>query len=251
MMLKKILFACSAFAFATAPALADSGWTYSTEYGHHGPHEWAGLKTDNVMCAGKNQTPIEINATGTIRANLAPISFKYPVGGNELWNNGHTLQVNFPQGSTIEIDGTSFKLLQFHFHTPSENKVNGKLYAMEMHLVHADAAGNLAVVGVMFDEGGTNPALDRLLPLLPIAKDQKKPIAPAFDANSLLPPADKRSYYRFSGSLTTPPCSEGVRWFVMKQALPISQTTLQAIKNSMLNPNNRPLQQINGRPVLE
>ncbi len=186
-----------------------------------------------------------------IPAKLVPIPFSYGTGGNELWNNGHTLQVNFPKGSFIDVDGTVFGLAQFHFHAPSENKINGVSYAMELHLVHADAAGNLAVVAVMFNEGEKNAALQRLVDLMLVAQDQKKPISPAFDASTLLPPLDNRRYYRFSGSLTTPPCSEGVRWLVMKQPLTLSSDQLAEFRKNMHSPNNRPLQEVLGRPVLQ
>ena len=119
-------------------------WTYS---GEHGAENWVKLSPDNYACSGKNQSPI--NLSGFLDADLTPIQFDYKKGGSEILNNGHTVQVNYEKGSSIEVDGKSFALLQFHFHAPSENHINGKSYPMEVHFVHADNNGNLAVVAVM------------------------------------------------------------------------------------------------------
>ena len=121
-------------------------WGYS---GHEGPAHWGDLSAEYSICgSGKNQSPI--NLTGMIEADLPAINFNYKNSSLEVVNNGHTIQANYAGGSTIRIDGKTFKLIQFHFHTPSENNIEGKSFPMEAHLVHADNDGNLAVVSVMF-----------------------------------------------------------------------------------------------------
>ena len=129
-------------------------WGYS---GDVGPDRWVKLKPEFSACAGKNQSPIDVS--GLIEAQLPPVKFDYKQGGSEVVNNGHAIQVNYDAGSGIEVDGTRFDLKQFHFHSPSENRINGKSFPLEAHLVHADKDGNLAVVSVMFDEGKENSAV--------------------------------------------------------------------------------------------
>jgi carbonic anhydrase len=132
----------------TAVAAETALWSYS---GEKGPENWAQLAPDFSACNGKNQSPI--NLTAFIKADLKPIKFSYKAAGNVILNNGHAVQVNYGAGSSISVDGIQFVLQQFHFHAPSENRINGKSYAMEAHLVHADKSGSLAVVALMFEEG--------------------------------------------------------------------------------------------------
>ena len=154
-MKKSILLACAMFASSNAFSAGHGAhWGYS---GEEAPENWAKLSADNFACSGKNQSPI--NLTGFIESELAPLAFNYSAGGHEIVNNGHTVQVNYQEGSSIKIDGTQFNLLQFHFHAPSENNINGHSYPLEAHLVHADKDGNLAVVAVMFKEGAENKGL--------------------------------------------------------------------------------------------
>jgi len=159
------------------------------------------------------------------------------------------VQVNAAPGSAIEVDGATFELRQFHFHAPSENLIDGKSFPLEAHLVHADKDGNLAVVAVMFDQGDANKALAAAWPQMPLHGGEKAalnlPVAPL----ELLP-AD-RDYYRFNGSLTTPPCTEGVRWLVMKHAVSASAEQIAQFKHVMHHPNSRPVQAVNARPVLK
>jgi len=130
-------------------------WAYK---GDIGPAGWAKLKPEFGACgAGKNQSPI--NVAGTIDAQLPPVAFNYKAGGTEVVNNGHSVQVNYEAGNGISMDATQFELKQFHFHSPSENQINGKSFPLEAHLVHADKEGNLAVVSVVFDLGPANPAV--------------------------------------------------------------------------------------------
>jgi carbonic anhydrase len=219
-------------------------WTYS---GEEGPENWAKLTPEFGACTGKNQSPI--NLTDFIEADLKPIKISYQAGGNEILNNGHTVQVNYAAGSSILVDGIQFHLKQFHFHAPSENHINGKSYAMEAHLVHADSDGNLAVVALMFTEGADNKALAQLWPLIPENAGGKNALPSSFAVEQLLP--SNHDYYRFNGSLTTPPCTEGVRWLVMKEPVSASQKQVEAFSHVMHHPNNRPVQPVNARPVLQ
>lgn len=219
-------------------------WEYA---GAAGPAHWAELSADFNACAGKNQSPIDLR--GFVEADLAPIAFRYEGGGAEIVNNGHTVQVNAAPGSAIDVDGIAFELRQFHFHAPSENRIEGKSFPLEAHLVHADKDGNLAVVAVMFDQGDANQVLQATWPQMPQHGGEKAslntPVAPL----DMLP-AD-RDYYRFNGSLTTPPCSEGVRWLVMKHAVTASSDQIAQFTHVLHHPNNRPVQAVNARPVLQ
>jgi carbonic anhydrase len=221
-----------------------TAWGYS---GKTGPEYWGELDPKFAMCSqGKNQSPVDI--TGTVKAELKPLAIAYGSTATEVLNNGHTVKVNFAPGSTLKIDGKSFTLLQYHFHTPSENAVDGKLYPMEAHLVHADKAGNLAVVSVLFKKGAANADLAKILKKMPKKKGEKYALNDAnLGAETLLPKV--RSYYRFIGSLTTPPCSEGVRWFVMSEPVELSTEQLKAFE-AVMGKNNRPVQPINARLIL-
>lgn len=145
-------------------------------------------------------------------------------------------------------DGKTFQLIQFHFHMPSENQIKGLSYPLEGHLVHSDEHGNLAVLAVMFREGERNATLASLWDTPP-AEGQKQAVSPHLNIRDMLP-ADL-DYYRFNGSLTTPPCSEGVRWLVLKQPIVASHTQIEALTKSVGHANNRPLQPLNARAILQ
>ncbi len=219
-------------------------WSYS---GEAGPDKWAKLTPEYATCAGKNQSPV--NLSGFTKADLKPIKFSYKTDNDEILNNGHTIQVNLPAGSSIAVDGTQFDLKQFHFHAPSENLIDGKSYPLEAHLVHADKDGNLAVVAVMFKEGKANKALAKAWAQLPEKEGEKLNLTASLSATELLPVT--RAYYSFSGSLTTPPCSEGVRWLVIKQPMTASQSQIEAFAHAVHHENNRPVQAINARAILK
>ena len=199
------------------------------------------------MCAtGKNQSPI--NLTGFIKADLAPLHFDYQCCGFEIVNNGHSVQVNALPGSTLTIEGHTFELKQYHFHVPSENLINGQAYPMESHLVHADEEGNLAVVAVMYVAGFENETLAQAWASMPDHVGDRIPLTPSIPVEDLLP--KNHAYYRFNGSLTTLPCTEGVWWFVMKEAVTVSQAQIDQFSRVMGCPNKRPVQSVNARVVL-
>lgn len=222
-------------------------WSYS---GADGPENWGKLSAEYSTCdTGKNQSPI--NLTKFVEGDLQPIEFNYQPAGNEILNNGHTVQINYAPGSTIAVDGHEFELKQLHFHEPSEHQIDGKTFPMEAHLVHADEEGNLAVVAVMFMEGRTNQALQPAWAEMPEEAGEQYALASSVSAAGILP--INRDYYRFNGSLTTPPCTEGVQWLVMKTPVSVSQQQLQAFDDAMHHhhSNNRPIQPINARTVIQ
>lgn len=241
--MRKSLLACSLLlcpvVFAAAPH-----WEYN---GEAGPVHWAKLTPEFGQCAGSNQSPVDLN--GLVEAKLAPLVLHYQAGGNTVVNNGHTVQVGYAPGSTLQLDGTRFELKQFHFHAPSENLIEGKSYPLEGHLVHVSDKEEIAVVAVMFEAGKANPALAAAWSALPAKVGETQALKAPLSAEQLLP--ESRDYYRFSGSLTTPPCSEGVRWLVMKQPVEVSQAQIDAFKAVMHHSNNRPVQPLNGRVVLQ
>ena len=242
--MKKLIGMLSLVAASSVVFAADVSWSYE---GETGPNAWVKLAPEFGACSGKNQSPI--NLTNFIKATLTPLKFNYHPGGFDVLNNGHTIQVNYAAGSTIIVDGVIFELKQFHFHAPSENQINGKSFPLEGHFVHADKDGNLTVVALMFETGATNKPLDQLAAVMPATVGTPTTLATPFSAEQLLP--SKRDYYRFNGSLTTPPCSEGVRWIVLKHPVSISKEQIDAIQKVMYHPNNRPLQAVNARMVLE
>jgi carbonic anhydrase len=220
-------------------------WSYG---GADGPTHWGELDKGFATCqVGRRQSPIDIRAPKS--ADLPPIQIAYRSAPLHIVNNGHTIQVDYEPGSSITVGDRRYELKQFHFHHPSEEKINGKGYAMVAHLVHAAADGSLAVIAVLLDARGTaNPFLSRPWQYLPAKEGPEKthddvPI----DVTGLLP--TDRGYYSFTGSLTTPPCTENVTWFVLKTPVAISQGQADAF--GRIYPRNaRPTQPLNGRDVL-
>jgi len=230
---------------APSAVAEEAHWGYGKE---HGPSQWSELKPEFETCGtGKRQSPIDIAAAE--KADLPAINFKYQASPLHIINNGHTIQVNLSSGSTITIADHSYALAQFHFHTPSEEAIHGKHRALVAHFVHKDADGKLAVVAVLFDVGKSNAVLAPVLANMPREEGPERAVeGTSLDPSKLLPP--KRGYYEFEGSLTTPPCSEGVRWLVLKQPVTLSQQQLDALRK--LYPSNaRPTQPLNGRTVRE
>ena len=219
-------------------------WGYS---GDVAPEHWGSLDNKFHMCSeGKEQSPIDVVATKDVE--LAPLSINYPQGSKSIINNGHTVQVNIKGGDTLTINGEAYELKQFHFHTPSENHVNGKSFPLEAHFVHATKDGKLAVIAVMFKEGTENPTLNKIIKSFPLEKNKEAKLE--FDKDYLdvvMPP--KRDYYHFMGSLTTPPCSEQVNWFVLKQPQTASKEQIAAMHKEIGMNNNRPVQATNGRVI--
>ncbi len=220
-------------------------WGYT---GNIGPEHWGDLDFRYIRCAtGQNQSPI--NLTGMVESKLAPIKIDYKTKPFEIVNNGHTIQVNIAPGSTLVFDGKIFELKQFHFHSPSENQIEGKSFPLEAHFVHADKNGNLAVVALMFELGKKNDVLEQFWSNMPEQANSVHKLKEAPIPAKLLPKS--KDYYYFNGSLTTPPCSEGVRWIVLKAPVTVSKEQVEKFSHLMHHPNNRPVQPLNARKVLK
>jgi carbonic anhydrase len=236
-----------AFILTLGASASESGEVHWGYKGAGSPEHWGDLKPEFHTCKdGVNQSPIDLK--DFVDANLPALTFDYKSASTEILNNGHSVQVNIASGSTVEIDGIKFELKQFHFHTPSENNINGKSFPLEAHFVHASKDGKLAVVALMFEEGDENKMLAQLWAKMPQKAGEKTKLEIA-DVTTLLP--KERDYYRFNGSLTTPPCTEGVRWIVMKKATTLSKAQIEQFAKVMVHPNNRPIQGTNARIIVE
>lgn len=240
---------CGALALAAVPVLPHAAdpphWEYS---GERGPSQWGQMRRDYATCdLGRRQSPIDIVQTD--KQKLPEIQFQYRPAPLRIANDGHTLRVRFANESRIVIGHESYALQQFHFHVPSGDRVQGREYDMAAHLVHKSKAGRLAVVVVLFRQGEENATLASLWSRMPerAGGDRRFPDV-TIDATRLLPAT--RGYYAYDGSLTAPPCTEGVYWMVLKQPLELSAG--QLARFSSIFPNNaRPVQALNGRVVKE
>lgn len=227
---------------AKAEAGHAAHWAYG---GETGPAAWGGLKPEFQLCStGKRQSPIDIR--GGIAVDLEPIQFDYRGTGFNVVDNGHTVQVNMGAGNSLQVGGRRYELVQFHFHRPAEERINGRQYDMSLHLVHKDPEGRLAVVGLLLERGAPQPVVQSVWNNLPLEQGLEQASAHVLDLNHLLP-AD-RGYYTYMGSLTTPPCSEGVLWMVMRQPVTVSQSQIDIF--ARLYPMNaRPVQNAAGRLI--
>ncbi len=222
-------------------------WSYS---GKSGPAYWGNLSSDYAMCRlGRNQSPVDIPVYDVYDVDLPPIVFSYHAKSTHV-SNGHSIKVTVDPGNFIVVDGEKFKLRQFHFHSPSETRIAGRSFPLEAHFVHVSDSGEIAVIAVLFEKGASNRLLEKIFHRAPAVANIETPLVLSpKEIKSLIP--SKNGYFRFNGSLTTPPCSEGVRWLVMKQPLTLSKKTLERFKELIPHPNNRPVQPLNARVVLE
>ena len=235
---------------ATPPSASSGGsqhagphWSYE---GEHGAEHWADLSPDFATCrTGVQQSPVDITAPRAANGR-APLEVAYRATPARIVNNGHTIQVDLDEGNTLRLEGREYRLVQFHFHSPSEHRVSGQSAALEMHLVHRDAEGHLAVVGIMLREGAENAFLAPLWASLPHSVGAPAP-AGSVDASAALPA--HRGYYHYAGSLTTPPCTEGVQWFVLHDAMEVSHAQVEAFTAAVGNANARPAQPLGERTV--
>jgi carbonic anhydrase len=235
-------FACVASAQTTSTT---TKWDY---IGKYGPLNWGKLDPEWKVCsAGKEQSPIDIRGAKLNKA-LQPIEFHYLAGPVEMMNNGHTIQVNVAPGSYIVYEGVRYDLVQFHFHHPSDEVVKGKLSDMVVHLVHKSSDGKLAVVAVRLIENrdAPNALLSTLWPSMPKAVGLTAKISDTVNPGGFLP-AD-RGYWTYTGSLTAPPCTEGVKWLIFQQQMPVSREQIRAF-SAVYPMNSRPLQDLHGRKI--
>ncbi|ANK79564.1 MAG: hypothetical protein TEF_01210 [Rhizobiales bacterium NRL2] len=230
---------------AAAAWAADTHWSYA---GADGPAQWAALSESFAACGGGvQQSPVDIVEPDSVEAELEEIELAWNAGAAwTVLNNGHTIQVQAPDAGHAVIDGERFDLLQFHFHSPSEHAIDGERWPMEVHFVHAAEDGRLAVIGVMMSGGGANGLFERVMDAAPAAKGEAA--LGAADARALMPGDD--DFFRYQGSLTTPPCSEIVLWSVMEGSVAVSDGAIAKFRDIHAM-NARPLQPLNRRYVLQ
>ena len=215
-------------------------WSYA---GPGAPENWASLSPDFAACAnGKQQSPI--NITGYQLGGPGPISFSYGSADATLRNDGRQVHADCAPGNTAMLGGREFQLISTHFHSPSEHLVNGDSFAAELHLVHADSNGRLAVVGVLFTLGAPSPVTQSILDAAPSVGASANTSIPLTDS---LPP--ELSYYRYDGSKTTPPCDEPVDWHILRQPMTISKEQVDGLLALSGGRNNRPVQTVGNRVI--
>jgi carbonic anhydrase len=219
-------------------------WSYE---GESGPHAWAKLSPEYAKCgAGERQSPIDIREG--MKLELEPIAFEYRPSSFKVIDNGHTIQANIGGYNSMRVMGRRFRLVQMHFHRPSEEAIDGRQSEMVAHLVHKDSENRLAVVAVLIDAGGRQPALQSVLNNIPLERGEEIPAAGTLDVTQMLP--ESKRYFTHMGSLTTPPCTEDVLWIVMKQPVKAAADQLELF--ARLYPMNaRPIQATAGRIIKE
>ena len=230
-------------------------WGYE---GGEGPERWAELSEEFALCgSGTRQSPIDLAgaapmAAGTGAGWLIDVSIGQVADMGrghvvDVLDNGHTIQATYDEGSTVTAGGVEYHLLQFHFHAPSEHTIDGRHFPMDVHLVHQSDAGDLLVLGAFIEEGESNAAFQTLIDGLPSAPGEERRIENVvIGGDGFMPRTDE--YYRYEGSLTTPPCSEGVRWVVFTEPLQASAQQIAAL-NAAMPENNRPVQPLGSRDV--
>ena len=224
----------------------EAHWNYAGDTAGQ-PPAWGRLKPEFATCSsGKRQSPIDIR--DGIRVDLEPVRFDYKPSAFRVLDNGHTVQVNVGPGNAIEVSGRRFELVQFHFHRPSEERIAGRQFEMVVHLVHKDLDGRLAVVAVLLDRGPAQPIVQTVWNNLPLEKGDEVAARGLLNVAELLPA--ERSYYTYMGSLTTPPCSEGVLWMVLKAPVAVSADQI-GIFARLYPMNARPIQSASGRLIKE
>lgn len=242
--LASMLSACAPLGRAQEAKPADH-WAYS---GHQGPKDWGTISPDYQACKfGHAQSPIDIRDTK--KEQLPAIHFEYKPAPLKVINNGHSIQINYPPGSFITVGDNKYELKQFHFHHPSEEHIHGKGFDMVVHLVHADSNGKVAVVAVLVQKGSANAMIAKIWENLPTTEGRESDLARVEVNPTALLPQDT-GYYTFTGSLTTPPCSESVTWFVLKRPTQFSSPQIAAFAK-MYPHDARPIQPTNGRVIAE
>ena len=223
----------------------DKKWTYG---GKTGPDKWSTLEPGFAECKlGQFQSPIDIPDANTRKGDFPSMLFNYKPSPLKVVDTGYTIQVDYAPGSAFSINDKRYELVQFQFHKPSEQKIDGKVHEMDVHLVHRSQDGKLAVIAVLLDSGKENALIKTLMNNLPKEKGKQTVVENAtINAVDLLP--DTKGYYRFAGSLTTPPCSEDVTWFVLKKPVQVSADSIARFGRAYPM-NARPVQPVNGRDI--
>ena len=226
------------------PPANGTHWAYDGEFG---PANWSKINSKWAQCGtGARQSPIDIR--DGMKVELEKLAFDYKPSSFSVIDTGHTIQVNLAGGNYLTVQNRSYELLQFHFHRPSEERINGKSFEMVVHLVHKDAEGKLAVLAVLLERGAAQNMIQTVWNNLPLEKNDTVQPSVVIDVADVLP--DRRDYYTYMGSLTTPPCTEGVLWLVMKQPMQASPQQM-AIFSRLYPFNARPVQANSGRVIKE
>ncbi len=242
----KVMAVLAACPLCGSGAFAAEGHQWSYE-GAGGPDHWGDLDAASKVCAsGSQQSPIDVERP--IEADLPDLKIQWAKSADTIVNNGHTIQLNVAPGSTLMLGGDEYKLVQFHFHRPSEHLVDGKRFPMEVHFVHQHSSGRLAVVGVLMSAGKENPAFNKVVATMPDKEGPAVKADPAIDPNGFLP--DDLDYYRYNGSLTTPPCAETVAWLLLTDPIEVSEADVARFAK-LYAMNARPVQKDNRRFVLK
>lgn len=208
-------------------------------FGENGPAHWSELNPAWGVCnSGEIQSPVDLNGLPQ-ESKQHQLSIDYGVTSGEIFNNGHTIEVETQGTNWLTLDGIVYELKQFHFHTPSEHRVNGRGYDIELHLVHTAADGTIAVIGVFLKRGPTSKALAPIFASLPNEMNVHEELEQSFNPADFLP--ESREHYRYRGSLTTPACAEGVKWIVMAQPMTVSDEDMAQLA-SRIGFNARPVQ---------
>lgn len=233
-----------ATSFSAIAAEQSVHWGYE---GQENPERWGQLSPEFALCeTGKNQSPINIQ--GALKTHSIKPVLNFQQGKQEIINNGHTIQINVSEGNNLRLDDDTFALQQFHFHAPGENEIDGKQFPLEAHLVYKNKEGSLVVLALMFQKGKANPQLDKAWQQMPDKVVKTAILTQPVDIHALLP--ENVGVYRFSGSLTTPPCSEGVTWLVLEKSVTASADQISKFHLVLKHANNRPLQPLNGRVII-
>jgi carbonic anhydrase len=234
---------CLLWLASSAAADEDVHWTYS---GEHGPEHWGELSEVFEACSdGRNQSPIDI--VDPRKAKLGPIALSYGGSTTSVIDNGHTIQVEVSPGNSLEMDGRKYALVQFHLHSPSEHQIDGKSFPLEAHFVHENERGELAVVAVLFHDGPHHPGLATIGTRAFIQAGKSHSIDVPIAELGIVP--EGRTHYRYSGSLTTPPCTEGVLWLILKDTSSVSKEQVATFVK-MIGEDARGAQPLNGRLVV-
>ena len=233
---------------ASVGGAAEAGWSYT---GATGPAKWSTLSKEFKACKSgeeSNQSPIDIQDAKARKGDLPGLLFNYRPVSTKIVDNGHTIAVNYAPGSFVSIEGKRYELTEIHFHKPAEEKIDGKGHDMDAQLVHKGPDGKPMVLAILLDAGKENKFIKSLWDNLP--KEKGKDVtndAVKINAVDLLP--NDKGYYSYAGSLTTPPCSENVTWYVLKS--PVQVSADQIARFGRIYPNNaRPIQPFNDRDVM-
>ena len=227
---------------ATAGLAKGPHWSYQ---GSIGPDKWGKLPIVNNICAtGTQQSPLDIESP--IRAEVPKLTIAWASHADAIVNNGHTIELGFVDGGTLKVGNDTYKLAQFHFHRPSEHLIDGKRAAMEVHFVHT-IAGGYGVIGVLMAAGKLNAVFNKIVSTMPMKEGPPVKADPAIDPSGLLPAG--RDYFRYAGSLTTPPCAETVAWMVLTESIEVADADIASFAK-LYPDNSRPAQKVNRRFLL-